>query len=397
MHAETKTFQMDKNNTYLASKPRYEILDGLRGVAALIVVAYHLFETYYPDPAEQVLNHGYLAVDFFFVLSGFVIGYAYDDRWNRMSIGNFFKRRLIRLHPMVIFGTVFGALLFYFASGAAFPIIGKTPWWLMILMMLWAFTMIPMPTSMDIRGWGETNPFNGPAWSLQWEYVANILYALFIRRFSKKVLAIFVGCSALLTISLCLNIDLIGLLKVREDNAYTVIGGWSLTPDQVQIGLTRLLYPFFAGLLISRIHKLISVPAGFWWCSLLIVIILVMPRIGGTTHAWLNGLYEAVCIILFFPFIVSLGAGSKITGRSAKFCNKLGQLSYPLYITHYPLIYFQVSWVENHQHAPLFMHIAVGVSLFILAISVAWAALKLYDLPLRAWLKTKLFSTVAKS
>ena len=68
---------------YLASKPRYEILDGLRGVAAMIVVAFHLLETYSKGPAYQVLNHGYLAVDFFFVLSGFVIGYAYDDRWTR--------------------------------------------------------------------------------------------------------------------------------------------------------------------------------------------------------------------------------------------------------------------------------------------------------------------------
>ena len=87
---------------YLASKPRYEILDGLRGVAALIVVAFHLFETYSGGQAFQILNHGYLAVDFFFVLSGFVIGYAYDDRWNRMTIRDFFKRRLIRLHPMVV-------------------------------------------------------------------------------------------------------------------------------------------------------------------------------------------------------------------------------------------------------------------------------------------------------
>ncbi len=73
-------------STYLASKPRYEILDGLRGVAAMIVVAFHLFETYSKGPLSQILNHGYLAVDFFFVLSGFVIGYAYDDRWDNMGI-----------------------------------------------------------------------------------------------------------------------------------------------------------------------------------------------------------------------------------------------------------------------------------------------------------------------
>ena len=84
-------------NTYLASKPRYEILDGLRGVAAMLVVAYHLFETYYHGGPDQPVNHGYLAVDFFFVLSGFVIGYAYDDRWDKMTTWDFFKRRLIRL------------------------------------------------------------------------------------------------------------------------------------------------------------------------------------------------------------------------------------------------------------------------------------------------------------
>ena len=77
-------------NLYLASKPRYEILDGLRGVASVLVVLFHLFETYSKGPAYQLINHGYLAVDFFFALSGFVIGYAYDDRWDRMTVWEFF-------------------------------------------------------------------------------------------------------------------------------------------------------------------------------------------------------------------------------------------------------------------------------------------------------------------
>ena len=117
---------MEKSNIYLASKPRYEILDGLRGVAAVLVVAYHLFETYFHCGADQPINHGYLAVDFFFALSGFVIGYAYDDRWDRMTTWNFFKRRLVRLHPMVIFGTLVGAVFYYFGASADFPLIGET-------------------------------------------------------------------------------------------------------------------------------------------------------------------------------------------------------------------------------------------------------------------------------
>ncbi|MCF0177751.1 MAG: acyltransferase, partial [Bacteroidales bacterium] len=73
---------MSSKSEYFASKPRYEILDGLRGVGAMIVIIFHLFETYSSQIGTQIINHGHLAVDFFFVLSGFVIGYAYDERWS---------------------------------------------------------------------------------------------------------------------------------------------------------------------------------------------------------------------------------------------------------------------------------------------------------------------------
>jgi peptidoglycan/LPS O-acetylase OafA/YrhL len=87
----------------------------LRGVAAIMVVWFHLFEAYATSHLDQRINHGYLAVDFFFILSGFVIGYAYDDRWKKkMSVKDFLKRRLIRLHPMVVMGAVIGAVMFYF-------------------------------------------------------------------------------------------------------------------------------------------------------------------------------------------------------------------------------------------------------------------------------------------
>jgi peptidoglycan/LPS O-acetylase OafA/YrhL len=398
------------NNIYLASKPRYEILDGLRGVAATLVVAYHLLETYYGGGPDQPINHGYLAVDFFFVLSGFVIGYAYDDRWNKMSTWAFFKRRLIRLHPMVIFGTLFGALMFYFGSCSEFPLINDTPWWMVVLVMLWCFTMIPLPASMDIRGWAETNPLNGPAWSLQWEYLANILYALVFRHLSKLALGICVLFFAAMTIVLCLDIDIFGFLADRSYASYTVIGGWCTTPDQLQIGFTRLLYPFFCGLLISRLMNsgskmfnvqcsMFNVKGGFWWCSLLIVVLLGMPWMGLGTEGdarWTNGLYEAFCILLMFPLIVAIGAGSSVKGGKSEAINRfLGDISFPIYITHFPLVYMQKSWVESHKDAPLGTHVFVAVSLFFLAIGLAYAALKLYDLPVREWLKNKLFTKSA--
>ncbi len=388
-----------KNNVYLASKPRYEILDGLRGVAALLVVGYHLFETYFHGGPDQPINHGYLAVDFFFVLSGFVIGYAYDDRWNRMSTWGFIKRRLIRLHPMVIFGSFVGAVLFYFGDCSDFPLIKDTPWQMVILIMLWAFTMIPIPASMDIRGWGETNPLNGPAWSLQWEYLANLLYALIFRRLPKIALVVCVIIFAFMTLILCLDIDVSGFLTARSYASYTVIGGWSLSPDQLQIGLTRLLYPFFCGLLLSRSGRLIKIRGGFWWCSLMIVVLLGMPWMGIGTEGdarWTNGLYEALCILVLFPLIVAIGAGSSVKGGTSESINKfLGDISFPLYITHFPLVYMQMAWVEKHKDAALGTHVFVAVCVLLSAVLIAYASYRLYDLPVREWLKKKLFKQAA--
>lgn len=378
------------SNIYLASKPRYEILDGLRGVAAMIVVAYHLLETYTANPMEQLLNHGYLAVDFFFVLSGFVIGYAYDDRWDRMSLWDFFKRRLIRLHPMVIMGTLIGAALFYFGVCPAFPMIIETPWWKVLVMTLLGCLMIPALISWDIRGWWETNPLNGPTWSLMWEYAANIVYALIVRHLSKLALGIFVALSGCLTIDVALNIDMFGLLAGRTDVSYTVIGGWSITPDQMYIGMTRLLYPFFMGLLLARLNNLIKLRGGFYWCSLFIIMILAMPRIGGEKDMWMNGAYEALSIIVLFPLIVLTGAGSNVAGkRSVALCKFFGVLSYPLYITHFPLVYMQKAWVSNNPDASPGMHIFVGAAIFCLAIGIAYACLKLYDEPIREKLKLR--------
>lgn len=389
---------MLQNDLCLASKPRYEILDGLRGVAAMMVIVFHCFETYIPLIGTQIINHGYLAVDFFFILSGFVIGYAYNDRWNSMTTWGFFKRRLVRLHPMVVAGTLWGAALFFFAAGNYFPAIIQTPAWKFGLCIWLALLMIPCPTGLDIRGWGETNPLNGPNWSLTFEYIGNILYALILRRLPVVVLGILCLCSIFFTLDLTLGWDVFHLLP--HGPQYTVIGGWSITPDQLYIGFTRLGYPFLCGLLISRILPARMSPSnpggshmgirgGFWWASIMLVIIFSMPMIG-SERGFADGLYQAVCIIVLFPVVVLIGAGSKTTDkRSRAWCELLGAVSYPLYITHYPLMYMQMAWFERHKDAPLWIHISVNVGVVLVSICVAWAFLKLYDEPIRAWLTKK--------
>lgn len=381
-------------NSYLESKPRYEVLDGLRGVAAMMVVAFHLFETYSGGHINQIINHGYLAVDFFFVLSGFVIGYAYDDRWDRMSLGTFAKRRLIRLHPMLFIGSIIGGLLYYFGSCDAFPIISQTPWYTVLLVTLLGCFLIPTRGCLDIRGWAESYPLNGPAWTLMFEYIANLLYATVIRRLGKIALGVCVFFFAILTVLLTMNIDLFGFFAERQSLAYTVIGGWSIDPAQLYVGFSRLLYPFFAGLLLSRIGFVIKMKNGFVNSAIIIAALLAMPFVGNEDIQWTNGIYEAVCIIALFPIIVAIGAGSREMGkRTESVCRFLGEISFPLYITHYPLIYIQMAWADSNADAPASMHAFVSISLFIVAVAMAYACLKLYDLPVRAWLKRKLFAT----
>jgi peptidoglycan/LPS O-acetylase OafA/YrhL len=366
------------------SKRHYPILDGLRGVAALMVVAFHLFEAHADNNRfSQHINHGYLAVDFFFVLSGFVIGYAYDDRWRSMSTMDFFKRRLIRLHPMIVAGMIVGALMFYLGdSQVVFPLIHDTPLWLLILMTVIGMTLLPVGPAFDIRGWGEMHPLNGPAWSLFYEYVANILYALVVRRFSKLVLA------------LCVAVAGAALVRYLVGGPTgDVIGGWSLDPDQVPIGLMRLLYPFFAGLLLSRALAPGRIKHAFPLCSLIVVAVLAWPRVGDEHTLWMNGLYESLCIVAVFPLVVWLGASGELgAGRWSRLCAFLGGLSYPLYITHYPFIYAYTAWVRDHK-VPLLQGLPVMAGAYAAAVLLAWLCLRFYDIPVRAWLTRRAMKT----
>lgn len=375
------------SNVYLESKPRYEILDGLRGVAALGVVMFHMMECYPFEVSRWVASHGFLAVDFFFALSGFVLAYAYDDRWDRMSTWSFFKRRITRLHPLVLLGVVFGLCMFYYSGSV--PIFGNvdsTPVWLLLLEGLLLFLMIPIPPSHDIRGWGELTGINGPIWSLMFEYVANIFYALFLRRVGRVLLWVLVILAACFTADLCLNLNIFGNL---EDDRffYSMNGGCFFTPEHLYRGYVRLLFPFMMGMLLARTGKFIRVRGGFYLASFMVMIVVGMPWLSDISLLT-EGCYQLFCILLLFPVILSIGAGSTLKGKhTEQLCIFLGKISFPLYITHYPLFYMHMSWALRHQDSPLSVHLFVGFATVLLSIGLAWAALKLYDEPVRAWLK----------
>lgn len=368
------------DNNKVNTKPHYQVLDGLRGVAAIIVVFFHLAEPLAASRFDNVVNHGYLAVDFFFLLSGFVIGYAYDDRWNHLTVGGFLKRRLERLQPLIVLGMTLGALGFYFTNSTIWPLIHTVPVWKVIVVMLIGYTLIPIPLSMDIRGWEEMHPLNDVAWSLFFEYIANILYALGLRKLSNKALACFVFLAGAVLLHFAVT-------NPKGD----VTGGWTLNAEHMRVGITRTIFPFFAGLLLSRIARPVYIKHAFVWCSLLVATVLFMPRIGSEEHLWMNGLYEAFCIIFVFPIIVYMGASGVVSSKTEDtICKFLGNISYPLYMTHYVIVYFYVAWVSNHKGLTLLNAAPYALLTFLGTVVLAYASLKLYDEPVRAWLRKKL-------
>lgn len=364
------------------AKNHYVILDGLRGVAALMVLLMHLFEGHTGgDLHKMIINHGYLAVDFFFLLSGFVVAYAYDDRWGGMTQWEFYKRRLVRLQPMVIFGSIVGAALFVFQIDPFYPLAAGASLWQVLMLMGIGFTLIPVPPSMDVRGWGETFPLNGPAWSLFFEYCANILYAAGLYKLSNRWLGLLVAIAGAALFHLA-------VFGERGD----LVGGWTLTGEGVYIGFVRLLFPFFAGVLMMRLGMRIRMKGAFWASSLLLIVALSLPRFGGTANLWMNGLYEALCVLVIFPLVVAIGAGQQqMEGVSLRIARFFGDLSYPLYITHYPLVYIYMAWIVTDKPTTN-EAILGGVAVAIGAVAIAYASLKLYDLPVRRWLGKRLLS-----
>ena len=369
------------------TKPHYEILDGLRGVAALLVVFYHIFEGLSFAAGGTLIttiNHGYLAVDFFFILSGFVIGYAYDDRLRKsMTLGNFFKRRLIRLHPMILMGAVIGAI--------SFCVQGCVRWdgehvaiSMVMLALLCAMFFIPATpgSGYDVRGNGEMFPLNGPSWSLFFEYIGNILYALFIQRLSNKALTA-------LVVLLGIGIAWFALFDVA---GYGMIGvGWTLDGANFLGGSLRMLFPFALGMLLSRHFRPVKIRGAFWICSAVLVVLFCVPYIEGKYGPIiLNGLFEAICILFIFPVLVWLGASGTTTDkRSTWICKFSGDISFPLYAVHYPVMYLFYAWLIDNKLYTIEEAWPMAIAVYLGNILLAYLCLKLYDEPVRRWLTKK--------
>ncbi len=347
----------------LKAKQHFEILDGLRGIAAVAIVIFHFMEIVHP-PNENFISHGFLAVDFFFCLSGFVIAYAYHDRIGKMKLTDFFKLRLIRLHPLVVFGSILGLLAFLFDPFGGNPEsyqIGKV-----ILIFLASIFLIPFPVMAD--RYFNIFGLNAPGWSLFWEYIANIFYALFLYKLSRRLLFLLTVFAA------------IGLCFVSHRAGGSLMGGWS--GETFWDGSARISYSFLTGMLIYRSNWIIKSKLGFIGLSILLLATFFMPF-----SDW-NWLTEPVVVLLYFPLLIVLGAGATLAPGFKKIYVFFGQISYPLYMTHYAVMWIFANYYAKYKPdtSQLTFIVIIGT---ILLVGIAYLTMIFYDTPVRKYLTNR--------
>ncbi|WP_205511537.1 acyltransferase family protein [Longitalea arenae] len=346
--------------TSLPNKPHFETLDGLRGVAAIAVVIFHFMEIAIPDPEKNFIAHAYLAVDFFFCLSGFVIAYAYDDKMAAIGITGFLKRRLIRLHPLVIIGSILGLLTFLFDPFSNLHQSYADKTWLIFIC-----SCLMIPFAVVKERYLNLFHLNPPTWSLFWEYIANILYAILLLRLPKKLLWVLTVLAA-------------GALVYESWRSGHLSVGWG--GDNIKGGAIRVSFSFLAGILIYRSRWIIRSKLGFIAISLLLLPAFLFPF--SKTWSWIA---DPLVVILYFPLMVMLGAGAITQKTTHAICRVSGKISYPLYMVHYPFIWIFFSYIEKYKPAigTVTWIIIIGTGLLLL---VAYLVMKYIDDPVRKWL-----------
>lgn len=347
----------------LQSRPHFVVLDGLRGTAAIAIVVFHFMEMIYTDYSLNFIGHGFLAVDFFFCLSGFVIGYAYDGRIKEIGVWEFFKSRLIRLHPLVIFGSIIGLITFLFN-----PFTGGSVDYSpvkMVMVFISSMVLIPYPV-IEERGFALF-ALNSPSWSLFFEYIANIIYAFFLFRTGKKALLVLTILAAVF------------LLYIGHQSG-TLIGGWD--GKSIIDGWARIAYSFLAGLLVYRLGWIFKTKLGFVGLSILIIFSFMMP------YLKFNWLLECLVVIFFYPLIITLGAGATLTKGLKKLCVFFGKISYPLYMSHIPFIWWFGDYMKINKPTVPELAMIISVSTLLL-IGFAYLVMVVIDIPIRTFLNKK--------
>lgn len=330
----------------------YPALDGLRGLAALSVVVYHLGLT----NRVNLAPNAYLAVEFFFALSGFVLARAYAERLDRsLSLWGFILIRLIRLMPLIIVADLIAAAIFYtYYPG------GHSRWLLAVVL---GALNIPLLAAQEFQGGRFIFPLNPPQYSLFFELAANVVWAPLHRR--RKVLA-----------ALCV-LGFVLVATLGGGGGDQVNGFWS--------GFPRVGGLFLLGVLLSDLEPKLPAWTNHIWTAVLAATLAFSawfffagPDNDWTWYPW---------SLLVVPVLVVAGARAQLPDAWARINRGLGDLSYPVYALQGPLIW-ACAWVLNY-FAVTNPVVRITFSLAgTLALSAA--ALKFIDAPARAWLTRRM-------
>jgi peptidoglycan/LPS O-acetylase OafA/YrhL len=345
-------------NPLLPNERHFLVLDALRGVAAISVATYHACVIF---GAKQLLPTAFLAVDFFFLLSGIVVSHAYEDRLKRGQIVGYLERRAIRLYPMIVLGACIG-LSVLLTSPAVRQIPDKT----LLFLGLSAALCIPIVSANVYPGSHSIAPINVPSWSLFYELFVNVVYGLVAKRLANWLLiAIVLGS---------LFVEGFGIIKFNGANvgAYTETFMW---------GFARVMFPFFLGVLINRTIVPRNRPPSHMIPALLATILvatLCLPSLGSWT-----GISELVAIAIIYPAIIMVATNIAVPSQQGGVATWIGAVSFPLYAIHEPLFL----WLARLQRktAYRFPISPYWWMAFALAVSVlaAWIVYRLYDVPIR--------------
>jgi peptidoglycan/LPS O-acetylase OafA/YrhL len=336
-------------------------LDGLRGVAAISVVILHVPFLFGPIRAP---NAG-LAVDLFFMMSGFIISHAYDKKFSSgMTSLEFVILRIIRLYPLYFLGLAFGVLV-----AIANSLFGRSDVWdigeISLRFLAGALAIpSPPPEGATINSAFSLNP---PAWSLFFEMIVNVFYAVMFFVLGIRAIVIITVLSAVVLVATFVTY---GHINFGSD--------W----ENIYLGLFRTFYAFMFGCLLYRIRDKIIIRSIHPLIIMAFSVLMFASDFGEY-----SSFYNVVCTIFIIPVIVLFAINSEPSARLSPTFAYLGAISYAVYSLHYP-IGLAAQAVARRLFGDDFNAWGglAGVFFLIVVVVVSTLADRIYDAPVRRFL-----------
>lgn len=350
-----------------AGAPRLLWLDGARGIAAIAVMCYHYNDLLRLTP---LLSCAYLAVDLFFMMSGFVLSHSYESalRSGRLTPGSYLLRRLIRLYPTYLVAIGVG-LAYYLSKIVLRTADAPDPFDLLYILgnnvvFVPVMTMKLVPQGMF--------PLAPSSWSLATEVIASVLYGLVLARASTKVLMVMIGV---------LGGAFFGC--VAAYHAFDL--GWGIA--NFAPGIVRTLFEFTIGMALFRCSNYATRKQMLNPAILLAAVTATLVFVTGSSTLFLT-----LCILLLFPAFILSAEGRPVHGWCHDLFHQLGRLSYPVYLLHTP-VFLWICGLSKMltKHDPLAAHNrGLGWAMVAITLASSYVVARWIDEPVRAWLNARM-------